>query len=74
MNCTICGSKNWDGALDESGLYVCVDCWANGEAFHQNRTAVSFVPANVSYHVNYPSDMQEKFINACNHKKKTGGE
>lgn len=66
MGCVICGQSNVDGAMDNFGDYVCVDCWANGEAAFEGRVAEAFVPAQVSYHVDYPVDMQQRFLDACN--------
>jgi hypothetical protein len=69
MNCTICGQGNVDGAIGTSGGYICVDCWASGEAYIRGEQAESFVPANVPYHVDYPIDIQKRFLDACNLKK-----
>ena len=69
MRCSICGSCGYDGALDDGGEYVCVDCWADGEAAYRGRTAVSFVPATFSLPVTYPAGMQRRFVAACNHKE-----
>lgn len=66
MRCVICGQGGVDGATDGGGDYVCVDCWASGEAAHQGREAVGFVGASVGYNVHYPADMQRRFVAACN--------
>lgn len=64
--CAICGSSGYDGAIDDGGDYVCVDCWANGEAALDGRHAEAFVPADVPYQVSYPPDMARGFLDACN--------
>lgn len=66
MKCAMCSQRDVDGAVDDSGEYVCVDCWASGEARFAGRTATSFMPAIVPYSVNYPSAMQQRFLDACN--------
>lgn len=68
MSCVICGQKNVDGAIDMLGDEICVDCWADGSAKIEGRVAKSFVGAIVPYSVNYPIEMQNRFINACNGK------
>lgn len=69
MGCAICGQRNVDGAMDNLGGYICVDCWASGEAHMLGRTAETFVPANVPYDVVYPVDVQQSFLDACNKQK-----
>lgn len=69
MGCVICGQRNVDGAMDNFGDYVCLDCWANGEAHSQMRQAQAFVPAVTPYQVDYPMEMQKKFLEACNRKE-----
>ena len=64
MCCAICGSRGYDGAFDANGDFICVDCWATGEAI--GRTAVSFCPAVTSYHVHYPAKIGQDFVDACN--------
>jgi hypothetical protein len=66
MKCVICGSRGYDGCLDEGGDYVCVDCWANGEAAIQGRRADTYVPAEFYTHVDYSAEMQRNFVRACN--------
>lgn len=68
MQCTICGQRNVDGALDDKGDCVCVDCWANGEAACRGREATQFVPAVSMFPVTYPADMQRRFLDSCNGK------
>jgi hypothetical protein len=70
MRCAICGQGYVDGAFDDFGDYVCVDCWANGEAEYQGRYATEFVPADVPYEVNYSTESILNFLDACNNKKK----
>lgn len=67
--CAICGQRNVDGAIDDCGDYICIDCWASGEAGAGGRYAVIAVPAITSYHVDYPPEMHERFLRACNNKK-----
>jgi len=66
MGCAICGQRNVDGAIDDFGDYICVDCWATGEAAMEGRRAVSFVPAVVPYQVEYPAEVVQKFLDGCN--------
>lgn len=68
MNCAMCSQSDVDGAMDSHGDYVCVDCWASGEAAHEGRTAKAFVPAATSYDVHYPAEMKQRFLDACNRK------
>ena len=70
MRCEICRQKDVDGALDQNGNYVCVDCWANGEAYMRGMKATVFTPASFCMPVDYPTDMQERFLDACNGAKK----
>lgn len=70
MGCAICGQSNVDGAMDNFGDYVCVDCFASGEAAFDGREAETFIPAQVPYDVEYPVDVQQRFVDACNHKIK----
>ena len=62
--CAICGSRSYDGAFDANGDFICVDCWATGEAI--GRTAVAACPAYTPYPVNYPRGMGQRFVDACN--------
>jgi len=64
MCCAICGSRGYDGAFDANGDFICVDCWATGEAI--GRTAVSFRPAFTPYPVDYPVEVRQGFVDACN--------
>ncbi len=67
MKCAICGlSGDYDGAIDDLGDWVCVDCWASGEADYHGRTAVSASPAQGPVPTYYPSDMRQRFVDACN--------
>ncbi|MCL6615833.1 MAG: hypothetical protein K6T39_01690 [Anoxybacillus ayderensis] len=70
MRCVICGQGYVDGAIDSFGDYVCVDCWANGEAEYQGREAVEFVGADVPYYVDYQPELIESFLDACNRKRR----
>ncbi|OPY64117.1 MAG: hypothetical protein A4E56_00171 [Pelotomaculum sp. PtaU1.Bin065] len=44
MKCVLCGQKNVDGAIDHFGDFVCVDCFATGEARCDGRTAKTLAP------------------------------
>lgn len=66
MICSLCGSKNYDGAVDNIGDFICVDCWADGSARKKGRIAETFVPANTYYAVNYPQEMKQRIIDAYN--------
>lgn len=68
MSCVLCGQRDVDGAIDQCGQYVCVDCWASGEAAMSGLQAQAFVGANVPYAVSYPAEMQRRFLDACNHR------
>lgn len=68
MGCVICGQRNVDGALNENGEYVCLDCWVVGEASARGMIAVEAVPAKVSYPVYYPPDVTQRLLDACNGK------
>lgn len=64
--CELCEQKNVDGALNQHGTYICVDCWADGSAKAEGYVALEFVGANVSYPVFYPADMIEKTLEGYN--------
>jgi len=66
MKCEICGQGGVDGALDQMGDYVCVDCWADGSANYEGRTANTFSPAPSLFDVDYPNHVSQGFLNACN--------
>ena len=63
--CILCGS-NYDGCLNEDGDFICVDCWADGSAI--GHTAVAAVPTEFPLYVNYPAEMLNRFVDACNKK------
>ena len=42
--CAICEQKNVDGAIDQFGQFICVDCWAFGEAKACGSIAVKSSP------------------------------
>lgn len=44
MGCVICGQRNVDGAIDQCGNFVCVDCFATGEAKYHGRRAEVICP------------------------------
>lgn len=44
MKCDICGQRNIDGAIDQFGDFVCVDCFATGEAKFAGRKAEVLSP------------------------------
>lgn len=41
----MCGQRNVDGAIDQHGDFVCVDCFATGEAQLSGRMAAALSPA-----------------------------
>ena len=43
--CALCGQRNVDGAIDQQGSFVCVDCFADGEAHLDGRVAKVLMPA-----------------------------
>jgi len=69
MHCKFCQQPDVDGAITEQGEYVCLDCWADGTARSNGEIAQSFRPAVVGYHVEYDTDMQRQFIDACNNRR-----
>ena len=44
MKCVLCEQRNVDGAMDQCGDFVCVDCWATGEAKFSGRKAKVLSP------------------------------
>jgi len=42
--CALCGQKNVDGAIDQFGDFICVDCLALGEARFAGRKAKVLTP------------------------------
>ena len=44
MGCALCGQGSVDGAIDQFGEFVCVDCFANGEAHFDGREAEVLAP------------------------------
>ncbi len=44
MKCVLCGQKNVDGAVDQFGDFVCVDCFATGDAAVAGRVAKVLAP------------------------------
>lgn len=44
MGCVLCGQSYVDGAIDQMGDFVCVDCFANGEAHFNGREAEIIAP------------------------------
>jgi len=42
--CALCGQRNVDGAIDQFGEFVCVDCFATGEAKFSGRRANILAP------------------------------
>lgn len=69
MACVFCGQSGYDGAIDNFGDYICVDCWASGKARSSGRVAKIFVPADVPYQVEYPPEVAQAFLDACNNEK-----
>ena len=77
MKCAICGQANVDGAIDQAGEYICVDCWADGSAYYEGRMAHTFLPAPSPFMVDYPHHVAQNFLDACNQRRqkaRKGGE
>ena len=69
MICILCGSRDYDGAFDDHDDFICVDCWATGEAVGHIAKMAS--PAPFAFPVKYPAETLNRFVNACN--KANGG-
>lgn len=67
MKCVLCGQKNVDGAIDQFGDFVCVDCFALGEAKLAGRTAKILAPVP-GY--DYSSLDHQKILDAYNRSGK----
>lgn len=69
MRCKICGQSGVDGAYDQYGDFVCVDCWADGEAYMEGRHAeiLSPVPG-----FDYSGLDTKKILHAFNHEEDNG--
>jgi hypothetical protein len=67
MKCVLCGQKNVDGAIDQFGDFVCVDCFALGEAQYAGREAKILAPVP-GY--DYSSLNHQKILDAYNRKNK----
>ena len=68
MSCIYCGQGNVDGAMS-GGSFICVDCWADGSAQMDGHYAEQFVAPVTPYAVNYPAEMQDRFLDACNRRQ-----
>lgn len=67
MKCIICGQSNVDGADNQYGEFVCLDCWADGSAEYEGYIAVSASPVP-GY--NYSGVNSQGYLDALNHKTK----
>jgi hypothetical protein len=67
MKCVLCGQENVDGAIDQFGDFVCVDCWALGEAQYVGCKAKILAPVP-GY--DYSSLNHQKILDAYNRKNK----
>lgn len=67
--CVLCGQRNVDGALNQSGDFVCIDCFADGNAHFMGMRATNIVPASTPYFVDYSSINEIKYLSALNGNK-----
>ena len=65
LRCALCGQRNVDGAIDQFGDFVCVDCFAEGEARFHGRKAEVLAPVP-GY--NYSGLNHNKILAAWNKK------
>ena len=63
--CVLCGQRNVDGAIDQFDDFVCVDCFAEGEAQFHGRKAKVLAPVP-GY--DYSGIDHNKTLNAWNKK------
>lgn len=57
MNCRLCGASDfYDGAIDNGGSFVCIDCIANGEVEREEIAYMQPVNPFMGQVVNYPSE------------------
>ena len=68
MKCAICGQRNVDGATDQFGDFVCVDCFATGEAKFAGREAKTLAPVP-GY--DYSGQNHREILDAFNGRVKT---
>ena len=62
--CAVCGGPDfYDGCIDSDGEYVCLDCWASGEAQDRTATVATFASEDK---IEYPNEMRQNFVKACN--------
>ncbi len=66
MRCQLCGQGSVDGAVDQIGDFVCVDCWADGSAQYEGRKARAAMPAQGVIPTSYPSYMYRHFVDKAN--------
>jgi len=67
MRCKICGQSGVDGAYDQYGDFVCIDCFATGEAYMSGLHAEMLAPVPG---FNYPglAQREEEILRAWNHE------
>jgi len=71
--CAICNAPDfYDGAINQYGDYVCVDCWAAGEGEIRGYRAEIASLAEGIVPTHYPASMQRDFLRACNHETEEG--
>ena len=71
--CILCGQRNVDGADNQFGDFVCVDCWALGDAQYAGFKATTLqpVPTVLGRAVNYSGLDFNKILAAYNHEPLT---
>lgn len=70
MICSLCNKTEKMGCEDQDGNFVCLNCWANGNAAANNKTAVKavkFIPE-----ICWTENDKASFVFDCN-KIKDGG-
>ena len=66
MRCILCGQRNLDGAIDNIGDFVCVDCWYDGTAHHEGREARLAAPVEGLIPTHYPEHTRRAFVDRAN--------
>lgn len=66
MRCELCGQRDVDGAIDNTGSFVCIDCWADGSAQCEGRIAEVATPVQGIIPTYYSSHMHQAFVDRCN--------
>jgi hypothetical protein len=70
MKCKLCGQRNVDGAFDQFGDFVCVDCFAEGNAHFSGRQAQVMAPAPLFGSTSYAKRLNHKnMLDAWNGNK-----